>query len=91
MALGLAVGGIHGVVGYLASARRHEIGVRMALGARRADVLWLVLTDGLGPVAAGAGSLGGTSPARAAVRAIARKMRYNTVACYFGSCRGICR
>jgi predicted lysophospholipase L1 biosynthesis ABC-type transport system permease subunit len=54
VALALAIAGIYGVVAFLTSERRHEIGVRIALGARRADVLRLVIIDGLSPVAAGA-------------------------------------
>jgi predicted permease len=54
IALALALGGIYGVVAYLASLRRYEIGVRLALGASRADVLWLVMLDALAPVFGGA-------------------------------------
>jgi predicted permease len=53
ISLFLAVIGIYGVVSYAIGERTQEIGIRMALGAGRRDVMWLVFRQGLMLTAAG--------------------------------------
>jgi putative ABC transport system permease protein len=52
-ALGLAAIGLYAVLAWSVSQRRQEIGIRLALGAAKRDVLWAVVRQGLGLVVAG--------------------------------------
>ena len=53
LALFMASVGIHGTVGFAVMQRTQEIGIRMALGARRGSVLGLVLSETMRPVIVG--------------------------------------
>ena len=65
LALAIAATGLSGVIAFLVSQRTREIGIRLALGAQRADVLRMVLADalklvGLGLAAGIVGALAGS-------------------------------
>jgi ABC-type antimicrobial peptide transport system permease subunit len=68
LVLALAANGLYGVISYTTSRRTGEIGLRMALGAGRGDVIWMVLRETL--MLMGAGILIGAPAGIAAGRAV---------------------
>jgi ABC-type antimicrobial peptide transport system permease subunit len=72
LALLLSCLGLYGILSYAVARRTNEIGIRMALGADRRDVLWLVLRDALRLVLIGAAL--GVPAALMAARLIASQL-----------------
>jgi ABC-type antimicrobial peptide transport system permease subunit len=69
----LAAIGLYGVMAYSVTRRTAEIGIRLALGANRGDVQWLVLRESMAMVAAG---LVIGVPSGLALTGLVRKMLY---------------
>jgi ABC-type antimicrobial peptide transport system permease subunit len=55
LALGLASVGLYGVMAYAVTRRTREVGIRMALGAQRGDVVRMIMGESLLPVLMGMG------------------------------------
>ena len=53
MAVLMVIAGLYGVLSQLTGYRRREFGIRLALGARQTEILWMVLRQGLVFTAAG--------------------------------------
>jgi putative ABC transport system permease protein len=69
VALLLAAVGIYSMLSYIVRGRSREIGIRTALGAQRADVLWLVIVEGMSPALVGIAA--GTIAALASAKVMA--------------------
>jgi predicted permease len=72
VALALGAIGIYGVLSFLVSKRSREIGIRIALGARRQDVLWSIMKEGAQLALAGIGL--GMAAAAAVTRLLSQEL-----------------
>jgi macrolide transport system ATP-binding/permease protein len=81
-ALVLALVGIYGVVSFAVGRRTREIGIRLALGATRGDIVRLILSSGVPPIAMGIG-LGFVLVVPAAI-ALSRVFQYTPVPLHVG-------
>jgi predicted permease len=66
MALALGILGIYGVISYAVSQRRREIGIRMALGAKKSELVWMFVRSAL--VLTGVGTVVGIGAAAGLMR-----------------------
>jgi putative ABC transport system permease protein len=72
LALALGSIGVYGVLSFLVSRRTRDLGIRIALGAQRRDLFWLVIREG--GVLCGAGVLIGFAGALAATRLMSSEL-----------------
>jgi putative ABC transport system permease protein len=85
MALVLSAVGIYGVMAYVVTQRTREIGIRIALGARQADVLGLVVRRGGGLAVAGiVVGIGGALAATRVLTTLLYQVRPSDAATYAG-------
>lgn len=47
LALTLAVVGVYGIMSYVSQQRSREMAIRMALGAQQAEVIWMIVREGV--------------------------------------------
>ena len=71
MALALGILGIYGVISYAVSQRTREIGIRMALGAKKSELKWMFVRSALVLTAVGVAIGIGTAAAADAVHEVA--------------------
>ena len=77
LAVVLATMGVYGVIAYIVAQRQQEVGIRVALGARRIDILWMMVRQALPLLVLGLAA--GAAGALAANRVL-QKLLYDTTA-----------
>ncbi len=87
LALTLAAVGVYGLLNYSVQNRTHEIGVRMALGAERVDVLEMILGQGVGLIMTGVGlGLAGAWASTRALESMLFQVHARDAVTFLGAC-----